>query len=447
MLLSDATKGLVACRTSLWGVLVCVIMKKYSAWGVILMGLAVVTFELFSCSPVNTNSNPHFDEDGYIIKDTLSKEFKMEEPSKVNFYVEVSGSMNGFFRANQQTYFKADLWKILSFFSPVSSGVSVLTNDGNQGAHFSNQEFRNMMNTGSFISSASTKVPLMLQTIISELGEDSSAVAVLVSDMKYSPVGSLAPNVLMTQYSSDVSSILGEFGQSASLICATSNYLDKNSQVVCERSPYYYLILGRPECVAMTRNRISSLLELEGHFVDNIDTGFDFGAPRYSFGVANKCSQLNDQPTFVDYEEADGVDTCTIKLKVNLEDYRWIMANDTCFKTAFKCKATYGSEVKVKSVSIDVKNITGAEKDLNRGAVATVDLQIYNMATDSEVIEWSLDLPNTNYGLFQEFFNDAYDENDPTKSFSVVDFIKGMFQGGIVNKDTKPNYILVSKES
>lgn len=422
-------------------------MNKSFSQSVFISCFVAVAFVFSACSStVNTNHDPHFDDEGYLIKDSLSKPFKMAVPSKASFYVEVSGSMNGFFRANQQTYFKADLWNIISYFTPISSGVNVLTNEGDDGARFTNEQFRTLMNTGAFLSTASTKVPLMLQTIINGLRQDTTSVAVLVSDMKYSPVGSLAPSVLMTQYSSDISSILGQFGKAASLVCATSNYVDRNGQNVCEKSPYYYLILGKPEYVAMMRNCISFLLQNNGHFVDNFDSGFDFKSPKYTFGTTNKCSQLDDEPTFIDYEEADETDTCSINLKIDLEDYRWIMANDTYFKQAFKCVATYGSTVKVKSVSIDVKNITGENRELNRKVVATVNLQIFNMATDSEVINWYLELPDTDYSFFYPFFKNANNENDPSKSYSVLDFVKGMYQGGIVNNKTKHNYILVSKK-
>lgn len=60
-----------------------------------------------SCgSNVNTNMNEHFTEDGFLITDSLDTNFNRAMPSSVKFYVEVSGSMNGFFRANKPTQFK-----------------------------------------------------------------------------------------------------------------------------------------------------------------------------------------------------------------------------------------------------------------------------------------------------------------------------------------------------
>ena len=68
------------------------------------------------------------------------------------------------------------------------------------------------------------------------------------------------------------------------------------------------------------------------------------------------------------------------------------------------------------------------------------------MATDSEVIEWNLELPDTDYTLFNQFFDGAVSEGDPSKSYSVLDFVKGMFQGSVVTKKLSPNYILISKK-
>lgn len=401
-----------------------------------------------SCSSnVNTNDDEHFTADGFLITDSTDTCFKRSLPSSVKFYIEVSGSMNGFFRANKPTQFKSDVWNVLSSCSALAPNVTILTNDGSHGATLPLNDFRTSMNTGAFVSSASTKVPLMLQTIIENLNTDADEVAVLISDMKYSPVGAAAPSVLMSQYTTDINGIIGRFGKAISVIGATSDYLDKNGTQMSQRSPYYYVILGKQENVADIRNYISLLLKKKGHLVDNIESGFNYGHPEYSFGISNKCYQLENEPTFLGYEEADETDTCTIKLKVPLENYRWLMADENVFRDALRIKSLYGSSVNVGEIVMDIKDITGTDKQLNREAIASVDLKLHNMPTDSEVIEWNLELPITNYTLFNEFFEGADDENDPNKSYSVLDFLSGVFQGGVVTHDLKPNYILISKKN
>lgn len=404
----------------------------------------VIAITLVSCGGgvINTNYNDYFTEEGYFKKDSIVEELSQTPLSRIKFYVEVSGSMNGFFRANKPTRFKKDVWEICSYYESISHNITILTNSGNEGASLPMGDFQTKMNTGAFVSAASTKVPVMLKSILSKLNTDKGEVAVLISDMKYSPVGSAAPNVLITQYSTDISRILGDFGKSVSLICATSDYLDRNGVLMAERSPYYFFIMGNSNAVAEVRDGISTLLKGNNSFVDNIESGFNYGHPKYCFGIPNKCYQLDNEPTFLQYEEADDVDTCTVKLKVDLKPYRWLMTDKEYFRKAIKIKPLYGSVIEIGNIDMEVKNITDTK--LQRTAIATIELKLLNMATDSEVLEWTLELPDTDYTLFGEFCG-ATDENDCTKSYSIEAFMKGIFYGGLVNKTLESNYILVSK--
>ena len=126
-------------------------------------------------TPINTIPDPHFDEDGYLIKDSVdSVAFTPKEPNRVKFFVEVSGSMNGFFLANAPTQFKVDVWEILSYFSNATTGVTKLTNEGEMGEEIALNTFQTSMNTGAFESSASTKVPVMLSSIIKNLNTENT---------------------------------------------------------------------------------------------------------------------------------------------------------------------------------------------------------------------------------------------------------------------------------
>ena len=400
-----------------------------------------------SCgSNLNSIGDTHFDDEGYLIRDSLQQPpMVLTQPSHIKFYVEVSGSMNGFFRANKATEFKTDVWEILNYYSSISEDVRVLTNDGSMGASLTLSAFQAKMNTGQFVSSASTKVPLMLQSIINDLDAESGEVAVLISDMKYSPVGQAAPDVLLAQYSTDISTIFGKSNLAVSLIGATSDYLDKTGKSSCDRSPYYFLVLGSAAQVGEMRNGISTLLDNRHHFVDNIETGFNYGVVRYDFGKSNKCEQLDNAPTFYAYEEPEDDDTCTIQLRLHLENYRWLIADEDVLRACFQAQPSYGSQISIGNVKIEVQNII--DKQLHREAVAIIDLKITDMPLECEVIEWSLTLPDSSLGYFSEFTEDATNEDDVSKSYSVGDFIRGMFYGGIVNQPLPPNYILVSKNN
>lgn len=410
----------------------------------IFTAMLLMSLLLLNCTGnVNAVDDPHFDENGYLIDDTLKSSFECVAPDKIKFFIEVSGSMNGFYRANAPNMFKEDVWNILSYYSPVADSITILTDDGSTGMSMPISFFQSQMNTGAFVSTASTKVPLMLQSIINNVNADAGEIAVLISDMKYSPVGSSAPQVLLSQYSTDISAILGKYDNAISLVGATSQFLDRNGKSLCDKSPYYFLIVGKQENVAYLRNGISTLIENNGNLIGNIDSGFDYGTPSYSFGIPSNCFQLEDQPTFLGYDESYG-DTCTIKLKVNLSNYRWATAKEDIFPQAFQCKTIYGSDVKVGNIEYQIQNISN--KNLVRTAYAIVELKVCNMAMESEIIEWTLQLPDLDITEFAPYL-DSTDENDVTKSYSLENFIKGMFYGGVVNKSLDPNYILISKKS
>lgn len=419
---------------------------KYSLLFASALIFCIGLLTLSSCDDINSIPDPHFTEDGYYLADTTQSKLMIENPCSIKFFVEVSGSMNGFFRANKPTYFKSDVWQILSYYSPIAPDITILTNNGNSGATIDMNTFQTQMNTGAFISQASTKVPVMIETILSNINTDNGEVAVLISDMKYSPVGSAAPNVLMTQYSTDISKILGKYNKALSLICATSNYIDRSGNSICDRSPYYFLILGEANRVIPIRNGISTLLQDRGHFVDNIESGINYGTQSYSFGMPILCEQLENEPTFINFEEPDLEygDTCTIKLKVDLTNYRWLLENESVLRNAISVTPTYGSNVKVGKITYKINN--KKDKQLEREAIAIVELKVFNMALDMDVLSWKLNLPDTDYTLFNDFFEDAIDENDVSKSYSVIDFIKGMFYGGVLNTHPLDNYILVSKK-
>ncbi len=397
-------------------------------------------FLLISCGrEINSNYDPHFTEDGYrIVTDSAAP---IDSLTKVKFYVEVSGSMNGFFRANQSTEFKRDVWEILTHYKKNSQDVSVLTNEGKIGQRLKMEDFKEKMDQGRFVSNASTKVPIMLQSILSDVDFSKGEAAVLISDMKYSPMGKDA-KVLMTHYPTDISDTLRGSEKAICLVCATSVYLDSNGHSSCDSSPYYYLIIGNEGGVAELRDGISILLNNNHAFVDNIESGFNYGMITHGFGIPRNSTQLNsNEPTFIEYAEADETDTCTIYLNVDLSPYRWSLADENSLKRAFKATTLYGSKLMVDIDTIDVK-IEG----LIRTVTATVRLMVFSMPTESDVIEWTLELPSTDTSFFSPYFG-AVEENDCSKSYSIEGFIKGMFYRGFNNQTLEPNYILVSKNS
>ena len=406
-----------------------------------MIAISAILFFISCSTPINNINDPHFDENGVYL-DSLGATFKAENPSSIDFFVEVSGSMNGFFRANKPTAFKTDVWAIVSNFG--NPGVYVPSNDGKTAVRFTGDQFKARMNAGGFVSTASTQVPAMIETILSKLDYENGSVAVLISDMKYSPVGNSAMAVLLQQYATDIRNIVGKYpGSAYSIIGAYSEYLDARGNITCERSPYYYVVIGKDVFVAEIRNCISSILSDQGNYLDNIETGFNYNRPAYDFGVPDNAIQLEGEPTFYNYDVSYS-DTCKVVLNIDLSDFRWLIASDEdVLREYLKVKTSYGSEIEIGKIDIQVDNHFG--KELKRRAVASVDLKLWNMPMDADVIEWTLNHPEfTVTDSFMKIQNAAA-ESDLNGSFSLANFIQGVFQAVQNHWIQEPNRILISK--
>lgn len=401
---------------------------------VIITALIVVGCNNDSCGEIK---NKLFDKDGYALYlQDDQNQFTIKEPSKVKFFVEVSGSMNGFFRANKSTEFKTDVYEIMMYYEKLADSISIMKDTKGNYSNVPLSDFREQMNAGKFGSSPnSTDMKSMISKIINNLDPKKGEVAILVSDMKFDPVEAKTADVQVSQYYTDIAKLIKDFGSAVSLVCATSDYLDSKGNVRENQSPYYYLVLGDGPQVASVRNQISTKLSENGHFVDNIETGFNYGRASFSFGTPTYCEQLDGEPSFYNCE-VDTEDTCTIVLKVELQNYRWLLSDERIFKKSFIAKCLNGSDVRVSSIKVDKKK---------NPLVATVRLKVFNMIQNDDIIEWNIVLPDQDHSKMDKFWLNASNPNDPAKSYSLEGFCKGMFKDGNGNDTLKPNYILIRK--
>ena len=114
-------------------------------------------------------------------------------------------------------------------------------------------------------------------------------------------------------------------------------------------------------------------------------------------------------------------------------------------KKCFACKSIYGSKVQVESIDVQANNFVN--KELKRSVTATIRLKVSNMPLDMEVIEWNITIPDASVSYISQFTENVQSENDVTKSYSLGNFIVGISQGGIVNRQPQPNYILITKQN
>lgn len=402
--------------------------------------LSVLAFSsCFRSSPVNAIYHPSFTEEGELV-DSMAY-FESSMPSSVQLYVEASGSMNGFFRSNRVTAFKADVWSIFSNFKPLANGIYVFEN-GRIPRQVSLENFQTYMNQGKFLSAYSTQVPEMVESILSQLNSERGEVAVLVSDMKYSPTGQKDMQVRVSQYASDIRNTVNRYPVSLSLIAAYSQFLDKKGNSICDSSPYYFLVIGKAQYVTRMRNHIATMLSQFGHYAGSIDMGMEYQQPQFTLSKIDNALLLEKQPTLYGID-TEYNDTCSFTIQADVKDYPWGMIDGEAFKKCLKVKMAEGSTCLIDTVTFDVDNTV--DKMLKRKATAMIRVKVTDMIADADVMEWSLDIPDQ-VGL-ENFlpFMGAQSEDEVNKTYSLEGFLQGCCSVKSNFCGKQPNHILLSK--
>lgn len=398
---------------------------------------------------VNSITDPYFDEDGAPL-DTTMKFFYPRLPESIKLYVETSGSMNGFFRANKANSFKKTVWSVFSGVAPISHGVvNTMSNGGEVDATVALVDFRKQMNAGGFVSNSSTDIPAMLNNIITNMDSAENEVAILVSDMKYSPEGkAVAPELI--QYQEQIRNVIGSHpGISVSFVCAGSEFLNADGAIAETKSPYYFIIIGNSENVASMRNNISRWCEATGSYIESGDMAMNYKTPSYEImDVENGMLSAEYPQNLITTFDRELSDTCSFIVRVNMVGYPWRVVNENMLKDCFHAKSSNGSSVDVKLLA-DKEHLVDnhAYKDeFERLSYADYLVKLYNVVLDDEVVEWTF--TNKPFdSLYPVTFNiimTADNENDISGSFSFDKFLEGCFNARLNMCDEKPVRILVS---
>ena len=405
---------------------------------------------LSSCGrDVNSIDDPHFDSDGAPL-DTAVQLFTPGLPKSAKLYVETSGSMNGFFRANQANKFKKTVWSVFSGLALITDGnVYPMSNGGDIDAPVVLGTFRNKMNAGAFVSNSSTHIPAMLHNIIENIDTAKNEVALLVSDMKYSPMGKTASPELL-QYQEQIRNIIGVHPSvSLSFVCANSEFLNLNGSVAEENSPYYFIIIGKSENVAATRNDIARWCEATNSYVESGDMAMNYHTPNYTIeNVKNGMLSSEYPKNLITVFDREVSDTCSFIVRVDMTGYPWSAVDADILKDCFKAKAAYGSSVDVELLTDEDHLVDdhAYKGEFKRRSYADFLVKLYNVALDDEVVEWTF--TNKPFdGRYLMDFNtiiNADQENDLSGSFSFNKFIKGCFNARLNTFDEIPVRILVS---
>lgn len=412
--------------------------------------LSVILISATSCGrDVNSIGDENFDADG-APKDTTMQLFTTQDPESVKLYVETSGSMNGFFSANQANNFKKTVWSVFSGLAAISDGnVYPMSNGGEIENPVSLSAFRNNMNAGSFVSNSSTHIPDMINNIIANIDTTKNEVAVLVSDMKYSPMGkSAAPELI--QYQEQIRNIMGHHPDvSLAFVCAKSEYLGSNGAMIQPDSPYYYIIIGKSENVAAIRNDIARWCEATDSYIESGDLAMNYKTPSYTITDVKNGVLSDDYPkNLITVYDREVSDTCSFILRIDMNAYPWRAVYADSLETCLKATTKYGSSISV-SLLKEAEHLVdnhAYQGQFERRSYADYQVIVSNMPMDDEVVEWTFtNKPfDAHYPANFLMMINSEQENDFAGSFSFNKFIEGCFNARSNRFNENPVRILVS---
>ena len=388
--------------------------------------IAAVALIPNSCSNnINSISDPHFLEDGAPL-DTLEL-FVPSRPNSAKLYIETSGSMNGFFRANQPNKFKKTVWSVFSGLQHITDNtILTMSNAGDIDSPIDFSTFKNKMNRGGFVSQTDTHIPMMLANIILNIDPNKDEVAILVSDMKYSPTGTdAAPNI--DQYQEQIRNLTARHNYGVAFVCAESEYLNNTNAVVKEKSPYYYIIIGKPENVAAIRNDIMTWCEATNSFVESADMGMNYKNPPYAIHSIKNGMPHSDYPNnVITTFSRDVSDTCSFVVRVDLTGYPAGFSHEQ-LDSCFNATTTYGAGITHNIV--DLQDDHHVKGQFERKAFADYQIKVFDIPLDDEVVEFTFN--NRPFdGCYNVRFNEilsAKTESELDKTFSFNKFIEGHF--------------------
>ena len=133
-------------------------------------------------------------------------------------------------------------------------------------------------------------------------------------------------------------------------------------------------------------------------------------------------------------------------MKRNVNSVNIPIVDESILRQSFSAESCYGSKVLIGNVTVDVTN--HFNNGFERKANATIELKVFDMlATDSDVIEWSLNHPDKVVSNDFSQIISCPTESDLSGSYSVDRFIGGVFNAIQNDWDKTPNRILVSKKN
>lgn len=269
-----------------------------------------------SCNDVNQGGENVIDSECCLVK--KEKDSSALKDLKVNLFLETSGSMAGFMDINGTT-FQKDIWAIVEGLDTKfikTFNIFEVRSKSLPLNHMSAAAFRSNLNTGGFVSSSSTDIPEMLDSILNKT--DKHSVSILVSDLIFSPDNGSQAQIM--QITTDIKKRFSGKKLGSVLLQLNSEFYQK---VKVDNSPYYVWIMGAAPAVKAVSEFLKSGLD---NSPNEMDFGINHSVPAYSI-LPSESKVLNASPTvctqdgnFYAYTEFDNSesDKITFWVGVNL---------------------------------------------------------------------------------------------------------------------------------
>ncbi|MCX6244672.1 MAG: hypothetical protein NTU98_08205 [Bacteroidetes bacterium] len=225
----------------------------------------------------------NFDCECCPFKDTTIKPLPKAFISRINIFLETSGSMEGYMPPSlPSTKFQIISGKVISKLNDNYQNKVYFFSIYNSKSKFYSQNLtdaRKKIRDGGFAWSGSTYIPTMLDSIKRGYFPKTS-VNIFISDFIFSP--EVRDQKQKDYTDSDISNIFKPFSDSlltTSLICLFSDFRNK---IKCDSSPYYFLIQGKPENLIEIKKLLSHFFQRESVSFKEINFGLPSSKPFYS---------------------------------------------------------------------------------------------------------------------------------------------------------------------
>ncbi|MBB2147593.1 hypothetical protein [Pedobacter gandavensis] len=259
------------------------------------------------CNSINEGVESSFNEDVCLVNDR--KVATDPKQYKVNFFMETSGSMNGFM-SKKGTEFQKDVYALVNQLDgSAQSGLTLfqIPAKGKSIKPSSMNDFRDRLNVGNFDFAASTDIPEILDSILLKTNENQ--VSIFVSDLIFSPSSGTKASLL--QITSDIYKRFSGKKFSSIIYQLKSKIYNSKSVLVSNSSPYYVWVIGSEKGVKSVAGKLKSAMPSD---YNEVDFGISHDQPKYTIlphidetfnAIATRCERKKLYYCYAEFNDAE----------------------------------------------------------------------------------------------------------------------------------------------